>query len=106
LTAFSPTPEDYLRYGRKGVILVQKLNYRYPKNPKQKHDVSIEKLIVDLFAERIVRAIVSTGDYPAALETALNYVKKVSLLDFAYLFDAIKLFESTVMNTRGDSLLD
>ena len=84
-TLFSPTPMDYMRYGRNGTIAVQRLSYRYPKNPKQKHGYSIEKLIVDLFAEKIINSFVNADDYPAALETAfMRYrINETRLFNYA-----------------------
>jgi len=65
----TPTADDMMRYGQNGSFVIERLSYRYPKNLKQKHRCSIEKLIVDLFAERLLDILISKGDYPAALET-------------------------------------
>lgn len=74
-TLFTPKPDEYQRYWRDGTVLVEKLSSRYPKNPKQRRRCSIEKLIVDLFAEKTVKAIVSISDYPEALEIAfMRYI--------------------------------
>jgi len=71
----SPTPANFMRYSQNNSIIIEKLSSRYPKNPKQIHRCSIEKLIVDLFAERTISSIVSKGDYPAALETIFERYK-------------------------------
>jgi len=65
---YAPTPDDFMKYGRKGSIVIVKLSVRYPKNPVQKRCFSIEKLTVDLFAERILKEFINAGDYPTALE--------------------------------------
>jgi hypothetical protein len=82
---FSPKPEDYQRYRSNGAIIVEKLSSRYPKNPKQRHGYSIEKLIVDLFAEKIIKETVSYGDYPAALELIFQRyrVNETKLFNYA-----------------------
>ena len=65
---FAPTPDDFVKYGRNGSVVVVKLSARYPKNPVQKRSFSIEKLAVDIFAERIIKEFISLDDYPTALE--------------------------------------
>jgi len=64
----APSPDDFMKYGRNGSIAVEKLSARYPKNPIQKRSFSIEKLIVDLFAERTIKEFADIADYPSALE--------------------------------------
>jgi len=71
----TPSADDMMRYGQNCSVVVERLSYRYPKNPKQKHRCSIEKLIVDLFAEKLLNILVSKGDYPAALETIFERYK-------------------------------
>ncbi|MCL1984521.1 MAG: hypothetical protein FWG58_03885 [Methanomassiliicoccaceae archaeon] len=66
---FAPKADDLQRYGINNTIIIEKLSTRYPKNPRQRHSHSIEKLTVDLFAERTIRAVVNANDRPAALET-------------------------------------
>ena len=71
----TPSADDMMRYGQNGSIIIDRLCYRYPKNPKQKYRSSIEKLIVDLFAEKLLNIIISKGDYPAALEIMFKRYK-------------------------------
>ena len=82
---FAPKPEEYQRYGSNGTIIVDKLCSRYPKNLKQKHRYSIEKLIVDLFAEKVIKMMVSIGDYPEALDVAFKryVVNETRLFNYA-----------------------
>jgi len=71
----SPTPDEITRYGQNGSIVINTLSSRYPKNPKQRHRYSIEKFIVDLFAEKTITSIISKGDYPGALEIIFERYK-------------------------------
>ena len=81
----APSSEDIARYSKEGSIIINKLNYRYPKNPKQKHRCSIEKLIVDMFSEKTIKSIVSRGDYPVtALETIFERYKINETKLFSY----------------------
>jgi len=82
---FAPKPEEYQRYGSNGTIIVDKLSSRYPKNLKQRHRYSIEKLVVDLFAEKLIKMMVSIGDYPDALDIAFKryIVNETRLFNYA-----------------------
>ena len=72
---FAPTSDVITKYGRNGSVIVEKLSARYPKNPVQKRSFSIEKLAVDLFAERIIKEFTNLGDYPSALEIIFKKYK-------------------------------
>jgi hypothetical protein len=82
---FIPKVEDIQRYASSGSVIVGKLIYRYPKNTKQKHGYSAEKLVVDLFAEKLIRPFVSIGDYPAALEEIFTHyrINETKLFNYA-----------------------
>ena len=69
---FAPNIDVLQRYGKNNSIIIERLNTRYPKNPEHGHRQSIEKLIVDLFAEKTIRAFLNTDDVPAFLETAFE----------------------------------
>ena len=66
---FAPKPDDLMKYGRNDSIIIEKLSTRYPKNSIHKRSFSIEKLAVDLFAERVIKEFINLDDYPSALET-------------------------------------
>ena len=82
---FAPTIEEISRYGIDCSIIIVKLHTRYPKNTKQKRGYSIEKLIVDLFAEKVLEAFLNQDDYPAALETAFKQyrINETRLFNYA-----------------------
>jgi len=81
----SPRQSDIQRYGTDRTIVVSRLSSRYPKNPKQRHGYSIEKLTVDMFAERMMKALVNTNDRPGALETAFrrHRINETKLFNYA-----------------------
>ena len=80
----TPSHEDIIRYSKDGTIIIDRLSYRYPKNTKQKHHCSIEKLIVDMFAEKTIKSIVNEADYPTALETMFKRYKVNETKLFSY----------------------
>ncbi|MDR0198644.1 MAG: hypothetical protein LBI08_02760 [Methanomassiliicoccaceae archaeon] len=63
-----PSPEDIRRYAESGSVIIDRLSSRYPKNRAEKHGYSIEKLMVDIFAEKRIRSAFNAADYPSALE--------------------------------------
>ena len=81
----SPGPDDIRRYAENGTVIVERLTSRYPKNRTEKHGVSIEKLIVDIFAEKRIRSLFSTGDYPSALKNIFRRyrINETAMLNYA-----------------------
>jgi len=81
----SPSADDIMRYAGHNTIIIDRLTSRYPKNKKQQHRISIEKLIVDLFAEKTVCSMVSSGDYPTAMETMFDQyrINETRLFNYA-----------------------
>jgi hypothetical protein len=71
----SPDPEDLRRYAEDGSVIVERLSSRYPKNRTEKHHHSVEKLMVDIFAEKTMRSFFSAGDYRSALENMFRKYK-------------------------------
>ena len=65
---FSPSPALYHRYGKNDSIIVRPLPCRYPQNTGDKHGISLEKLIVDLFANELLKDFLNSADYPEAME--------------------------------------
>ena len=81
----APRIEELSRYGNNGTIIIDKLQARYPKNSAQKHRYSIEKLLVDLFAEKLLKALLNPGDYPALFEIAFKkyIINETRLFNYA-----------------------
>jgi hypothetical protein len=76
-----PKPEDVFRYGRDGIIIVDNLISGAPEGDPDQHNLSLEKLIVDLFANKVLMSMVSQGDYPEAIsEMFENYQINQSML--------------------------
>lgn len=67
-----PTEKEMNYYSENNGIVVDKLISEVPKNIKDEHLVSIEKIIVDLFAEKKLLSMFSKGDYPDMLERMFN----------------------------------
>jgi hypothetical protein len=61
-----PTAQEILQYGVDDGIIIDRLVTEAPKVKNERYQVSLEKLIVDLFANK--KLMVSKGDYPSAIE--------------------------------------
>ena len=95
---FSPSPDGLARYGDENSIVVGALPCRYPKNKKRKHEFSIEKLIVDLFANKLLNEFLSNADYPAALETIFSvyHVNESALFSYAKYRRVVDVLETMI----------
>ena len=69
---YKPKQNDFERYWSKDcVIIVDKVS-EAPKKKEKPHDMTIEKLLVDIFAEPMIRILFSPGEYLFMVETALS----------------------------------
>lgn len=80
-----PDINAIMRYAANGTILIENLITEAPKGQENVHYLSLEKLIVDLFANKNLRNLISQGDYQNALENIFfQYeVDQVKMLRYA-----------------------
>lgn len=80
-----PDQNQILRYGVNDSIIIERLVSESPKGRKYPYNLAIEKLIVDLFANKRLKEMISPGDYPAALESifAIYEVDQVKMFRYA-----------------------
>jgi hypothetical protein len=78
-----PNAQELLQYGTDDGIIIDRLVSEAPKSDGEPYQVPLEKLIVDLFANK--NLMLSKGDYPAVLETmfATYRIDQVSMLRYA-----------------------
>lgn len=62
-----PTVQDMFLYGQDNTIVIDKLIGEAPRGKSCRYNVPLEKLIVDLFANKLLRSMISQGDYAAAI---------------------------------------
>ena len=70
-----PTSEEIVRYGIDGTIIVDRLISESPAGKPERYNVPLEKIIVDLFANKIIQTMVSQGDYPEAVTNMFRAYK-------------------------------
>ena len=69
---FNPTNEDVSRYFTDNLVVVTNLISEAPKNIKNRHHLTIEALVVDLFSSKLLKGLIGGGDYPLVLDTISN----------------------------------
>ena len=72
---FKPSVEDVLRYATYETILLDRLVSESPKGESSAYGLSLEKLVVDLFANKKLKQMLSFSDYPQALENMFSMYK-------------------------------
>lgn len=71
----NPSEEDFFNYRTEDTIVIRKLLTEAPKGKDKIWHTGIEKLLVDIFSENIVKAMFSDSELPGIYETAFaDYV--------------------------------
>jgi len=78
-----PKAQEVLQYGTDDGVIINRLITEAPKSDGEPYQVPLEKLIVDLFANKSL--MLSKGDYATAIETmfAKYRIDQVSMLRYA-----------------------
>lgn len=78
-----PKAQEILQYGTDDGVIIDRLVTEAPKSDCEPYQVPLEKLIVDLFANKSL--MLSKGDYATAIETmfAKYHIDQVSMLRYA-----------------------
>lgn len=69
-TLYKPNKEAYDRYWSEGCIVIVDKISEAPYDKQAPHSIILEKLLVDIFAEPIIRCMFSESEYPLIMETA------------------------------------
>lgn len=91
-----PDQNQILRYGTNDSIIIDRLIGEAPKGITEQYGLAIEKLVVDLFANKRLREMLSLGDYPSALENIFAM----------YEADQVKMFRYARRRNKEKELLE
>lgn len=69
---YKPNQRDLDLYAGQVTALVFPLTNEAPKNSKEKTIAPLEKILVDLFANKTLRSVISFGEYPSIFENAFS----------------------------------
>ncbi len=89
-----PEPKEIQYYSQPDEIIIERLISESPKIKERPHETPIEKLIVELFANKILRSMVSQGDYANVLETIFE----------KYSVDQLKMFRYARRRNKKDEV--
>lgn len=80
-----PNEKELYRYGGADTVIVDRLVSESPKGNPECYNTPLEKIIVDLFANKNVRGMVHIGEYAKAIAEMFDkyYVDKVKLFRYA-----------------------
>lgn len=80
-----PNEKELYRYGGTNTIIVDRLISEAPKGHPDNHNTPLEKIVVDLFANKSLRSMVYLGEYAKALSEMFDkyYIDQVKLFRYA-----------------------
>ncbi len=67
-----PSTSDFFNYRKDNMVVVKKLLTESPKGEKEKWNTNLEKLLVDIFAEELLKETFSESEYPTIYETCFQ----------------------------------
>lgn len=79
-----PDQNQIIRYGSDNTIIIDRLISESPKGKDEQFNLVLEKLIVDMFANKRLKGMLSVGDYPEALETIFSMYEVDQVKMFRY----------------------
>lgn len=91
-----PSVKELQYYIQTDSIIVERMVSESPKGRNDAYEVPIEKLIVEMFANKTLMRMISKGDYPEALETIFE----------KYNVDQIKMLRYARRRNRKDELVN
>ena len=100
-----PTAQDIQQYGSDDGIIIDRLVTEAPKGEGERYQVPLEKLIVDLFANK--NLMITKGDYPSAIEEMFDkyQIDQIAMLRYARRRNKAKALSLFLQNTVDRELL-
>lgn len=80
-----PNEKELYRYGKVNTIIVDRLVSESPKGNPNNHNTPLEKIVVDLFANKNLRSMVHIGEYAQAISDMFDkyYIDQVKMFRYA-----------------------
>ena len=80
-----PNEKELYRYGESNTVIIDRLVSEAPKGSPEHYNTPLEKVIVDLFANRNLRSMVHIGEYARAISEMFDkyYINQTKLLRYA-----------------------
>lgn len=90
----NPTEDDFFNYRRDDMIVVRNLLTESPKGKKEIWHTDLEKMLVDIFSENLIKAMFSESEYPAIYEEAFD----------SYVIDESQMFRYAKRRKSADRI--
>ncbi len=89
---YKPDKESLQRYWSENCIIIVDRISEAPKDKQNPHDMIIEKLLVDIFAEMVIRNLFSPSEYPDMVEMIMEryHVDNKKMLRYAKRRNAVE----------------
>lgn len=91
-----PNGKELYRYGGENTIIVDRLISESPKGTSESYNTPLEKIIVDLFANKNLKEMVHIGEYANAIAEMFD----------KYYIDQVKLFRYATRRSKKDVIYD
>ena len=91
-----PNGKELYRYGGENTVIVDRLISESPKGAHENYNTPLEKIIVDLFANKNIKEMVHTGEYANAIKEMFD----------KYYIDQVKLFRYAARRSKKDEVYD
>ncbi len=92
---FRPDRKDYDLYWEKDCIIINDMITEAPLNKNNPHSITLEKMLVDMYADKIISLSYSKSEYPDIIEQA----------EGKYLFDKTKLLRYARRRNKHNDLI-
>lgn len=85
LVLYQPSTKDFTKYWKPDSIVVLDWTSEAPLNPSAPHDITIEKMLVDIYCDKSIRMVYSSAEYPTIVQDVYERypVDTVRLLRYA-----------------------
>ncbi len=90
----NPTEDDLFNYRREDMIVVRNLLTESPKGKKRIWHTDLEKILVDIFSENLIKVMFSESEYPAIYEEAFG----------SYVIDESQMFRYAKRRKSADRI--
>ena len=72
---YKPSKRDFSLYWEKDTVVVADLTTEAPLRADAPHAVCLEKLLVDIYADKLISTTYSKAEYPSVLEQAMEHYR-------------------------------
>ena len=82
---YKPSKADYALYWKEDCIVVTDLISEAPVRESSPHEICLEKMLVDMFCDKLIQSTYSKAEFPEVLQKAMTdwLIEKTKMLRYA-----------------------